>query len=156
MNRLKFLLALLSPAALFSQTRVKPGNLDIRDPDPAAQINNLKLYGRYGNSFFTEIIIGAGLVSSIKQVNGLSVIELNAMAQPLNLPLELTQQAARISNNTYSVVQTPVLVGRRLNVYYNGFFQTPGVDYVRDGDNAVKFTSIISDDSIITFVFAGV
>lgn len=156
MNRLKFILSILTPSALLAQTRLKPTNLDVREPEVTAPINNLKLYGRYGGSFFTEISIGAGLISTLKVVNGAPTIELTALAQPVNLPLELTQQADRVSNNTYSIPITPVLGSRRLKVYNNGLFQTPGVDYTRDGDNAVRFTSIIEDGSVITFVYSGV
>lgn len=156
MNRLKFILSILTPSALLAQTRLKPTNLDVRDPEVTAPINNLRLYGRYGGSFFTEVSIGAGLISTLKIINGAPTIELTATAQPVNLPLELTQQADRVTNNTYSIPVSPVLSLRRLTVYNNGMFQTPAVDYTRDGDNAVRFTSIIEDGSIITFVYAGV
>lgn len=156
MNRLKFILSLLAPSALFAQSRVKPENLDIRAAAGTIPLTDVKLYGNYGQSFFTQISLGTGLAAQMRTVNSVPTLEIVATAPPINLPVELTIPATRVSNNTYNVPDTPVLAGRGLKVFYNGTFQTPTLDYTRSGNNQVQFTSIIPADSTITFVYSGI
>jgi len=156
MNRLKFILSMLAPSMLFAQTRVKPENLDIRSASGTVPLTDVTVYGNYGQSFFTKIALGSGLAAQMRTVAGVPTLEIVATAPQTNVPLELTIQATRVSNNTFSVTDSPTLAARNLKVFYNGAFQTPVVDYVRSGNNQVQFTTIIPTDSIITFVYSGI
>ncbi len=156
MNRLKFILALLAPTALFAQTRVKPENLDIRAAAGTVPLTDVKLYGSYGQSFFTQISLGAGLAAQMRTVGGVPILEIVSTATPLSAPAELILQAARVSNNTYNVPDLPILANRTLKVFYNGIFQTPVIDYVRSGNNQVNFTTILGADAVVTFVYSGI
>lgn len=156
MNRLKFILSLLAPSALFAQSRVKPENLDIRAAGASIALTNVKLYGNYGLSFFTQISLGSGLAAQMRTISGVPTLEIVATATNLVIPVELTLSASRVSNNIYSVTDGPTLVNRNLKVFFNGLFQTPIIDYVRNGNNQVQFTTILSTDSIVTFVYSGV
>jgi hypothetical protein len=156
MNRLKFILSILAPSVLFAQSRVKPENLDIRAAAGTVPLTDVKLYGNYGQSFFTQIALGSGLTTQMRNINGVPTLELATTAAPVMLPSELTIQATRVSNNTYSVPDSPTLIGRNLKVFYNGLFQTPVVDYLRNGNNQVQFTTILSTDAIVTFIYFGI
>ena len=156
MNRLKFILSLLAPTTIFAQTRLKPENLDIRAAQGAVPLTDVKIYGSYGQSFFTQIALGEGLAAQMRTINSVPTLEIITTNAPLLvLPLELTIQATRVSNNIYNVPDGPNLADRNLKVFDNGIFQTPGVDYSRNGNNQVQFTTIRPADSIVTFVYSG-
>ena len=156
MNRFKFLMAMLSPSLLFAQSRVKPENLDLRNVAGTIPLADVKIYGNYGQSFFTQISLGAGLAAQMRTVAGVAVLEIVSTVTATAAPSELLTQANRVSNNTYSITDAPVLAGRTLKVFYNGLFQTPVVDYVRNGNNQVQFTTIVGNDSIVTFLYSGI
>lgn len=155
MKRFSFLTALFAPLGLAFQTQVKPNNLDTRNPPVTAIPLNVRLFGVFGNSF-TQVRLGSGLQAVVRTGTGDPFIEIVVLPVAPLLPTETIIPATRVSNNRYSVTDTPTLANRTLKVYRNGLFMTPGLDYNRNGNAEVVFTTIVGDDDVITFVYSGV
>jgi hypothetical protein len=139
MNRLKFLATFFTGLFAAAQTRITPNNLKVNEP--ATVPPDINLWGATGDSFFTRIVIGPGFI--IRKNNGKT--ELVAVNNTVT-QIPLTRQ----SETAY--------IGIPLNtnpiVYYNGLFQTPGVDYIQLG-NTVTFVSNIEPTAVITAVVIG-
>jgi hypothetical protein len=144
MSRLKFLSAFFMSIIAYAQTRINTNNLRTNDP---VNVNpdDFQLWATTGDSFFTRVRLGPGL--SVRRVNNrIEIFGINQNFALVTVPL--TRQSARVYTANRPLINS--------QIFYNGLFQTPSVDYSVINGNSVNFLFDIPEESVVTATTLGV
>lgn len=156
----KVFLTLALTSSLFAQTKIKPGNKDIRQPNSADK-NTTRLYAQIqGQNFLVPIVLGENLnLTLLTNPSGQRTLVLSAAAPPSELPKQIVAQAAlKPSTSDIYTIPNTIPPGRGLIVVVNGLTYTESIDFTRVAPNEIRFlpASLPTNEDLVIFIYPGV